>query len=76
MADASPRTIGSASRKACGEGEPAVLHSPPDDVKPSPGATMLTLTTYGLSDAAFADLQGRWKTWWEARFENAAPHTG
>ena len=51
-----------------------VLDSPPREDKRPRGATMLTLTTYGLSDAAFADLEGRWKAWWDARFENAAPH--
>jgi len=36
------------------------------------GAGMAILTTYGLSDAAFADLEARWKTWWEARFPKPA----
>ena len=59
-----------------GDGLLVVLDSPPKEGKRPRGSTMLTLTTYGLSDADFADLEGRWKTWWEARFENAAPHEG
>lgn len=61
---------------AWGDGLLVVAESPPKADKRPRGATMLTLTTYGLSDAAFADLQGRWKTWWDARFENADPHEG
>lgn len=53
-----------------------VLDSPPKEDKRPRGSTMLTLTTYGLSDAAFADLEGRWKTWWDASFDTAEPHTG
>lgn len=59
-----------------GDGLLVVLDSPPREDKRPRGATMLTLTTYGLSDAAFADLEARWRTWWDARFENADPHTG
>lgn len=62
--------------EAWGDGLLVVLDSPPREDKRPRGSTMLTLTTYGLSDAAFADLEGRWKTWWDARFENADPHTG
>jgi uncharacterized protein YndB with AHSA1/START domain len=61
---------------AWGDGLLVVLDSPPKADKRPRGATMLTLTTYGLSDAAFADLEGRWKTWWDERFETADPHTG
>ena len=61
---------------AWGDGLLVVLDSPLREDKRPRGSTMLTLTTYGLSDAAFADLEGRWKTWWDARFENADPHTG
>ncbi|MDI1326396.1 MAG: hypothetical protein PSV23_06295 [Brevundimonas sp.] len=61
---------------AWGDGLLVVLDSPPREEKRPRGSTMLTLTTYGLSDTAFADLEGRWKAWWEARFENADPHTG
>lgn len=61
---------------AWGDGLLVVAESPPKADKRPRGATMLTLTTYGLSDAAFADLEGRWKVWWDARFETAAPHEG
>jgi hypothetical protein len=61
---------------AWGDGLLVVAESPPKADKRPRGATMLTLTTYGLSDRAFADLESRWKTWWEAHFENAAPHEG
>lgn len=61
---------------AWGDGLLVVAESPPKADKRPRGATMLTLTTYGLSDAAFADLENRWKGWWEGHFENAAPHEG
>lgn len=61
---------------AWGDGLLVVLDSPPKEDKRPRGSAMLTLTTYGLSDAAFADLETRWRTWWDARFENADPHTG
>ncbi|MDP3656531.1 MAG: hypothetical protein Q8R45_06150 [Brevundimonas sp.] len=61
---------------AWGDGLLVVLDSPPKADKRPRGATMLTLTTYGLSDAAFADLEGRWQAWWDERFETADPHTG
>ncbi|MFF3438349.1 SRPBCC domain-containing protein [Streptosporangium sp. NPDC002721] len=36
--------------------------------RPSPanpgGAAMMVLSTYGLDDAAFADLESRWSAWW------------
>jgi len=38
-----------------------------------PGGYMV-LTTHGLDDAAFADLETRWKAWWSARFPNDRPH--
>ena len=57
-----------------GEGLLVVLDSPPKEDKRPGGATMLILTTYGLDDSAFADLERRWKAWWDERFENAAPH--
>lgn len=61
---------------AWGDGLLVVLDSPPKEGKRPRGSTMLTLTTYGLSDAAFTDLERRWKTWWDTRFDNADPHTG
>jgi hypothetical protein len=56
---------------AWGDGLLVVLDQPPTEKKPR-GSTMLTLTTYGLSDAAFADLERRWKAWWDQRFETVA----
>ena len=61
---------------AWGDGLLVVLDSPPHEDKHPRGSTMLTLTTYGLSDVAFADLEGRWKAWWNERFHNADPHSG
>jgi hypothetical protein len=61
---------------AWGDGLLVVAESPPKKDKRPRGATMLTLTTYGLSDTAFTDLESRWKVWWDARFENADPHSG
>jgi hypothetical protein len=29
----------------------------------------MILTTYGLDDEKFADLEKRWGRWWAARFE-------
>ncbi len=57
---------------AWGDGLLVVVDQPPNDDKPR-GSTMLTLTTYGLSDAALADLQTRWQAWWDERFETVAP---
>ncbi|MBU4040532.1 MAG: hypothetical protein KKG27_12310 [Alphaproteobacteria bacterium] len=57
---------------AWGDGLLVVVDQPPTEKKPR-GTTMLTLTTYGLSDAAFADLETRWKGWWDERFETVAP---
>lgn len=57
---------------AWGDGLLVVLDQPPGGKNPR-GTTMLTLTTYGLSDAAFAELESRWKGWWDQRFETVAP---
>jgi hypothetical protein len=57
---------------AWGDGLLVVVDQPPTDDKPR-GSPMLTLTTYGLSDTAFADLQARWQAWWDERFETVAP---
>ena len=57
---------------AWGDGLLVVVDQPPSEKNPR-GTTMLTLTTYGLDDAAFADLQGRWQGWWDQRFETVAP---
>ena len=57
---------------AWGDGLLVVVDQPPTDKKPR-GSTMLTLTTYGLSDDALAGLQTRWQAWWDERFETVAP---
>ena len=55
-----------------GDGLLIVVDQPPTEKKPN-GFVMLTLTTYGLDDAALGDLQARWQAWWDERFETAAP---
>ncbi|TPW03953.1 MAG: hypothetical protein FD125_1360 [bacterium] len=55
-----------------GDGLLVVVDQPPTEKHPR-GTTMMTLTTYGLSDADLADLQTRWQGWWDARFESVAP---
>jgi len=57
---------------AWGDGLLVVLDQPPTGKRPR-GTTMLTLTTYGFSDAAFAGLESRWQGWWDERFETVAP---
>lgn len=39
------------------------------------GRGMVILTTYGLSEAAFAELEARWKGWWDAHYAEP-PATG
>jgi hypothetical protein len=60
---------------AWGDGLLVVVDQPGNEKNPR-GTTMLTLTTYGLSDAVFASLESRWKAWWDERFENVAPGCG
>lgn len=38
------------------------------DKRPHGGGSVI-LTTYGLSSAAFAELEGRWKAWWAERYQ-------
>lgn len=57
---------------AWGDGLLVVVDQPPTQKHPR-GTTMMTLTTYGLSEPALADLQSRWQGWWDARFETEAP---
>ncbi len=57
---------------AWGDGLLVVLDQPPSEKRPR-GTTMITLTTYGLSETALADLQSRWQGWWDERFETVAP---
>jgi len=49
-----------------------VVDQPPTEKHPR-GTTMLTLTTYGLPDSAFAGLQTLWQGWWDHHFETVAP---
>lgn len=58
--------------EAWGDGLLVVVDQPPNEKHPR-GTTMLTLTTYGLSDTALADLQTRWQGWWNDRFETVGP---
>ena len=58
--------------EAWGDGLLVALDQPADEKHPR-GMTLLTLTTYGLGDAAFADLQARWQGWWDQWFETLAP---
>lgn len=39
----------------------------PSPDKPA-GAAMAVLSTYGLDDARFADLNARWERWWAPRY--------
>ena len=57
---------------AWGDGLLVVVDQPPSAKRPR-GATMLTLTTYGLDDAELSGLQTRWQAWWDERFETIAP---
>jgi hypothetical protein len=57
---------------AWGDGLLVVVDQPPTEKQPR-GFTMLTLTTYDLPDAGFADLEARWKAWWDERFETVGP---
>lgn len=43
-----------------------LAHTPPSDDKPR-AAVMAVLSTYGLDETQFADLDTRWTTWWSAR---------
>ncbi|MBX9802894.1 MAG: hypothetical protein K2Y04_09035 [Caulobacteraceae bacterium] len=57
---------------AWGDGLLVVVDQPPTEKHPR-GTTMLTLTTYGLPDSAFAGLQTLWQGWWDHHFETVAP---
>ena len=57
---------------AWGDGLLIVMDSPASEKRPR-GSTMITLTTYGLSDDELAALKGRWQAWWDDRFETVAP---
>ncbi|RJF93036.1 SRPBCC family protein [Sphingomonas cavernae] len=54
-----------------GDGLLIVTDKPTTETSPD-GRGMVILTTYGLSDAAFGELEARWKLWWDAHFMKAA----
>lgn len=54
-----------------GNGVLIVMDRPPNERWPT-GGSQATLTTYGLDDAAFADLEVRWRDWWDEHFAPAA----
>lgn len=54
-----------------GRGLLVVTDKGPSPERPHGGGSAL-LTTYGLSDADFAALEGRWKEWWAARYPKPA----
>jgi uncharacterized protein YndB with AHSA1/START domain len=53
-----------------GDGLLVAVQNPPSPANPG-GAAMMVLTTYGLDDAAFADLESRWNAWWGRVFPKA-----
>ncbi|WP_440088777.1 SRPBCC family protein [Streptosporangium sp. LJ11] len=53
-----------------GDGLLVAAETPPSPANPG-GAAMMVLTTYGLDDAAFADLESRWTAWWGRNFPEA-----
>ncbi|MGQ0846633.1 MAG: SRPBCC family protein [Sporichthyaceae bacterium] len=54
---------------AWGDGLLILSHSP--SAKEPFSLVSLTLTTYGMADEAFADLERRWTKWFDARFEES-----
>jgi uncharacterized protein YndB with AHSA1/START domain len=58
-----------------GDGLVVAMERAPDEKHPN-GEASLTLTTYGLSDADFTALEGRWKGWWDERFTTVAMPSG
>lgn len=57
-----------------GNGLLIVMDRPPNDRWPT-GGVQATLTTYGLDDDAFAELETRWRDWWGEHFAPAARQT-
>lgn len=45
-----------------------VVAAAPDAANQPHGSAMAILTTYGLDDARFADLEQRWSEWWQTRY--------
>ncbi|MEU4834615.1 SRPBCC domain-containing protein [Streptosporangium sp. NPDC023615] len=54
-----------------GDGLLIAARIPPSPATPD-GAAMMVLTTYGLDEAAFADLESRWNAWWGRAFPSPA----
>jgi hypothetical protein len=52
---------------AWGDGLLVLTHSP--SVPQQYGAASMTLTTYSMSDEAYADLEARWGAWFDKRYE-------
>lgn len=50
-----------------------IAHNRAPNTKWSNGWTSLTLTTYGLDDAAFSALESRWTGWWADHFRSRPP---
>ncbi len=46
-----------------------ILNARPRTAKSSHGGGSVTVTTYGLDDAAYERLRDRWKTWWAGTYE-------
>lgn len=57
---------------AYGDGLIVIIDRPPGGKYPT-GASMVTITTFGLADAAFTALESRWRAWWDAHFVTAPP---
>ena len=51
-----------------GDGLIAITNMGPSPKRPHGGGSVL-ITTYDLSEAEFAALEARWRTWWSARYE-------
>lgn len=55
---------------AWGDGLLVVAYTEPTDEKPA-GTAMAVLSTYGLDEAAYAELNDRWSAWWSPRYPAA-----
>ncbi|MFF5111992.1 SRPBCC domain-containing protein [Streptosporangium sp. NPDC000509] len=58
-----------------GDGLLVAAQNPPSPANPG-GAAMMVLTTYGLDDGAFADLESRWNAWWGRNFPEVPANDG
>lgn len=52
---------------AWGDGLLVIAYTAPTDEKPA-GTAMAVLSTYGLDEAAYAELNDRWAAWWGGRY--------